>query len=69
MKYTLLVDYGKPYEEQINTDEELKKELAKLRKMALTEDYAYFDINVLNDKGEDITESKHIQAIFKEAEQ
>lgn len=69
MKYTLLVDYGKPYEEQINTDKELKKELAKLRHMALTEDYAYFDINVLNDKGEDITKTKYIQAIFKEAEE
>ena len=64
MKYKLIIDYGKPYEEEANTEEELKTELTKLNEISKKEEYAYFDVVVLNEKGEDITESQFIQEMI-----
>ena len=41
MKYKLIVDYGKPYEEEANTEEELKTELTKLNEISKKEEYLY----------------------------
>lgn len=55
MKYKLIVDYGKPYEEEFNNIQDLLCELIELKAKAEKEDYAYFDITILEDN-KDITE-------------
>jgi hypothetical protein len=66
-KYTLIIDIGKSYVENIETQDlvnELKKAYEKYKNHKY--DYAYFDVNILNEKGEDITETKFIQEIIGE---
>ena len=57
MKYKLIVDYGKPFEEIIK-EEDLFKKLKGYSNIA--KDSPYFDLKVENEKGEDITESQFI---------
>ena len=64
MKFKLIVDYGKPYEQEINTDEELEEELLKLKEMAESGEYPNLDVKILNEKGEDITENQFIQEMI-----
>ena len=54
--YTLIVDYGKPYDYEVVGKENLKKELEEHKETALSEEYSYNDITILNSKGEDVTE-------------
>ena len=61
MKYKLIIDYGKPYEKEANTDAELKAKLKELKEISEKEEYAYFDVSILNEQGEDITKSQFIQ--------
>ena len=61
MKYKLIIDLGKPYEEDINTNEELEKELKRIKKLVDTEKCPYADVKVFNSDNEDITESQFIQ--------
>ena len=68
MKYKLFVDYGKPFEVELNTDEELKAELIKYKVMALSGDYPYLDVLVYNELGEDITEQQFINEMINEDE-
>ena len=55
-KYKIVVDYGKPYEIKVNSDSQLKKELLKLKRKAEREDHPYFDINIYDEKGKDVTD-------------
>jgi len=64
MKSKLIVDYGKPYEIEINSKKELRKELDKLKEISETEDFPYFDIVILDSNGNDITETEFIQKIM-----
>jgi hypothetical protein len=57
-KYTILVDYGKPYEIKVNNEYKLKKELIKLKKFyeSNKNNLAFFDIIIYNEEGKDITD-------------
>lgn len=48
-KYIIEIDYGKPYTEEVNTEEEVFKILKELEDKNQKEDYAYFDINIYQD--------------------
>lgn len=64
-KYTILVDYGKPYSIEVDSEHELEKEIAHLKNEYDEEDYAYGDVEVLDEKGEDISETPKIKKIFE----
>ena len=55
-KYIIEVDLGKPYTIKVNSDSQLKKELLKLKRKAEKEDFAYFDVTVIDEKGNDVTD-------------
>jgi hypothetical protein len=55
-RYTVMVDYGKPYDVKVGSDTELKKELLKLKKIAQSEEYAQFDIWVYDKNEIDVTD-------------
>ena len=63
MKYRLLVNYGKPFEEKLNSKEELFNRLKELEKQNDKEDYPYFDVFIYDNKDKDFTEE-----MFKEFE-
>ena len=63
-KYKIIVDVGIPYTIEVDTDEQLIKELKELSKKADTE--PCFNLIILNDKGEDISESQFIEEIVEE---
>jgi hypothetical protein len=44
--FKLIVDYGKPYEEEVKDKAGLKAKLKELRVLADTGDYAYIDLDV-----------------------
>lgn len=67
--YKLLIDKGKPYEESINTLEELEQRLRELNKESKTTDYPYFDVKVFDDKDNDISESQSIQELIAEIQE
>jgi hypothetical protein len=54
-KYELVVDDGKPSTETILGDEELKTRLQGLKRLAESGDYPYFDVNIYDEKDNDIT--------------
>ena len=62
--YTIVVDFGKPYEETIRGEKVLREKLQQLKAMVESEEYSYNDIQILNSKGQDVTEQK-----IKESEQ
>jgi len=66
MTFKLIIDNGKPYEVIVNDDNELKVKLEEFKKMADSGDYAYFDIIILNEKDEDISESQFINELIGE---
>jgi short-subunit dehydrogenase len=47
IRYKIIVDSGKPYEEIFNNAEDVKKELIELKKESEEEDSAFIDVNVL----------------------
>lgn len=57
MKYKLLVDYGKPYEEEFEKREEVISEVKRLLKLSEDEEYgmAYLDL-VIFEGEKDISE-------------
>lgn len=68
MNYKLIVDYGKPYDEDFNTKEELKAELKRVQewikqKEEEGEEYAYFDFSCWNGE-EEITEEILSEGVF-----
>jgi len=56
-EYTIIVDYGKPYDIKVGSEKELIRELQKLREQYEEEpdDYPYFDIIVEDKSGKDVT--------------
>jgi len=60
----VIFDMGKPYEEVFNNEEELKKGLSDFYNINKSEDNAEYDAVVLNELGEDITESQFISEII-----
>jgi len=44
--YKIIVDYGKPYDIDINTEKELKQEIQKLRELNYKEDFGYFSVTI-----------------------
>jgi len=53
MKYNLVIDYGKPYEEEKKTEEEVFKIFEKLENK---EDCSYIDIFVFDENETDLTD-------------
>ena len=64
-KYKIIVDAGKPYDIDIKNYEELKQQLKKLKKES-EKDNHHFDVIILNDKDEHITETPFIQEMIAE---
>jgi hypothetical protein len=44
--YEVIIDYGKPYSEFFNTEQEVLNYLKELEQQHQTEDYAYLDIHI-----------------------
>jgi len=63
MKYKLIIDNGKPYEVVVNSDDELRTELNKLKAQSEQENH-YIDVWVFNDQEEEITDSQFIQEMI-----
>lgn len=55
-KYTIVVDYGIPYDIKVNSDTKLKKELKKLKNIAEKEEHPHFDLNIYDSKDRDVTD-------------
>jgi hypothetical protein len=57
MKYKIIVDYGKPYEQDFKTKKDLIKELKRLKEFYNNqeEDFPYFNISIYKNNKE-ITE-------------
>jgi len=65
MKYKLIFDTGKPYEEQAENEEELKQKLKEFYEQNKDSSYDY-DVKVYDDKGKDISENQFIQEIISD---
>ena len=55
MKYTISVDYGKPFEEVFINREEVVKRLFELQKLSNNSEVAYMDIYVYDENDKDIS--------------
>lgn len=55
-KYTIVVDYGKPYDINVKTKKQLMGELKKLKKTHDEGDYPYFDVFIYDEYDNDITD-------------
>lgn len=55
-KYTIVVDYGKPYDIKVKNKNDLKKELKKLKKIYEEGDHPFFDIWVYDKDNKEITD-------------
>ncbi len=57
-RYTVVVDYGKPYEFKVDSQKQLKRRLLKLKRQYEKESHKYphFDIWVYDNKDRDITD-------------
>ena len=64
MKYKILIDLWKPYEQEVETEEDLKKILENINQ--IKDNYSYLDFKVFNDNNKDISESQFIQEIIGE---
>jgi len=54
-KYTIVADYGKPYDIKVDTEEQLRKELKQLKELYETGAYHYFDVWVYDEHNRDVT--------------
>ena len=54
-EYTIVVDFGDPYEIKVNNKTELKKELKKTQRIWEENDYSYGNISVYDKHKKDIT--------------
>jgi len=54
-KYTIVADYGKPYDIKVSTEEQLKKELEHLKEIYESEVHPYFDIWIYDENNKDVT--------------
>jgi uncharacterized protein with von Willebrand factor type A (vWA) domain len=64
-KYLIVYDYGKPQEEFIYSDEELKQALKTLKEISEYGEYSYFDVFVYDENNKDISESQFIKEIVE----
>jgi len=55
-KYTIVVDYGKPYDINVETKKQLMIELKKLKNIHDEGDHPYFDVFVFDEFDNDITD-------------
>jgi len=55
IEYTIVVDYGNPYEIKVKSKTELKKELKELQRIWEENDYSYGNISVYDKHKKDIT--------------
>jgi len=58
-KFTIIVDYGKPYDIKVGSERELKTELLKLKRQFEAggeDEYPYFDVFVDDEHGKDVTD-------------
>lgn len=65
MKYKIIFDNGKPYEDTANTTQELKDKLKKFY-LDNNEHDAYFNATIYNSKNEDISETQFIKELIEE---
>jgi hypothetical protein len=65
MKYRVVYDNGKPYEETYNNTDELFEGLKKFYDNNKTDDYQY-DAKVYDESGLDITESFVVESMIGE---
>ena len=54
-KYTIVVDYGIPYDIKVDNEEQLKKELKQLKELYETGAYPHFDVWVYDENNNDVT--------------
>ena len=62
MAYKIIFDNGKPYEIKVNNEVDLEKELKRFYDNNKEE--GYFNAEVYNEKGEDISESQLVEDII-----
>lgn len=55
-KFTIVVDYGKPYDIKVKTKKQLMSELKKLKKIHDQGDHPYFDVFVYDEYDNDVTD-------------
>jgi len=55
-KYTIVVDYGKPYDIKVKTKKQLTGELKKLKNIHDEGDHPYFDVFIYDEHDNDITD-------------
>lgn len=55
-KYTIVVDYGKPYDIKIKTKKQLMSELKKLKNIYDEGDHSFFDVFIYDEYDNDITD-------------
>ena len=65
MKYKLIFDAGKPFEVFCDTEKALRFELERFYKENKFNEYPY-EVNIFNDKDEDISETQFIEEMIGE---
>lgn len=53
--YTIVVDYGKPYDIKVSNEEQLKKELKHLKELYDSGEYPHFDVWIYDKNNKDVT--------------
>jgi len=66
MKFKAIFDNGKPFEEVYNNEEDLKNALKQFYLKSQKEEYPYFDVIILNENEEDISECQFIQEMIRD---
>lgn len=56
MKYKISIDYGKPYDVECNSEEEVRAELEKVRVIVSDGDYAYCDVVIHDENDKDVAD-------------
>jgi hypothetical protein len=64
--YKAIFDIGKPYEETINNDTDLRKALKVFYEQSLKDDNDLYDVQIFNSENEDISESQFITEMIFE---
>lgn len=65
-KFNITFDAGKPYDETAESEEELKTKLKDFYEKNKDDESGWFDAQVFDEKGEEITERKDITEMVEE---
>lgn len=64
-EYIIIVDTGKPFEIGCKNFSELTTELTELKESSYKDDFAYFDVKVLDSNEKDITNTPEIKNLIE----